>query len=98
VASATADVSAAGRHTATVTGFDVAGNSTEGYCDYLVSYVVTVENPTDGRKVKAGSPIQVRFSLTDALGERIPDGEAEELATSCSATVRFNDGARECAL
>lgn len=98
VASATADVSVAGGHTATVTGFDVAGNSAEGYCDYLVSYVVAIENPTDGRRVKAGSPIQVRFSLRDALGERIPDGEAEELATSCSATVRFDDGSRQCAL
>ena len=96
-ASAAVDVSAAGRHNALVTGYDLAGNSTAVSCDFLVRYVVTVDSPSVGRTFKAGSPIKTAFSVRDAAGALIAASEAQAMSTTCRATVRLDAGSRSCA-
>jgi hypothetical protein len=83
--SADAATSSAGAKTVSVTGFDVAGNSTTQSCNYTVAYNATqFSSPVDAgiRNVaKAGQPIPLKFRLTDANGDPVLD------LTSVTVTV-----------
>ena len=98
IVSAAADVSSAGRHSLSLTGYDLAGNETMTNCDYLVGYRFLGFFRPLGRAVyEAGVTIPLRFALANAPGERIPDGEAASLAASCGVRIGFAGGAHRCA-
>jgi Beta-lactamase enzyme family len=86
--SAPADVSSAGSKTVSLTGHDIAGNSTTVACPYLVSYnVLGFFSPLPKDMLSGGSTVPVKLALADAGGTRIPDAEAEALAAACAVTV-----------
>jgi hypothetical protein len=93
---APADVSSAGPKTASLTGHDVAGNSTTVACPYVVGYnVLGFFSPLPKDTLKGGSTVPVKLALADAGGAGIPDAEAEALATACAVTVEAG-GAPVC--
>ena len=92
-ASSPADVSSAGAKFVAVTGEDNAGNSTTVQCAYVVSYVfLGFFPPLHKDEANAGSTIPVKFALADANGVRIPDAEAQAIATACEARIFFTAG------
>jgi hypothetical protein len=46
---------------------------------------------------KGGATIPVKFALADGTGTRIPDAEAQAIASSCRAKVRLDSGTPGCA-
>ena len=96
--SAPADVSSAGRHSVSLTGWDLAGNEATTSCDYLVGYrFLGFFRPLGRAAYEAGATIPLRFALANASGVRIPDGEAAALAASCFVRITFAGGAHRCA-
>jgi hypothetical protein len=93
-----ANVSSAGAKTASLTGVDNAGNSTTVSCPYIVAYnVLGFFSPVPKAGFTAGSTIPVKFALANAAGTRIPNSEAQAIATSCRAKVQLDSGTPGCA-
>jgi len=65
--SAAADVSSAGRHSVSLTGWDLAGNEATATCDYLVGYrFLGFFRPVGRAAYEAGATIPLRFALANA--------------------------------
>ena len=94
--SAAAGTATVGNKTVSLTGQDVAGNTTTASCPYRVKFrFLGFSSPKPGSRHGAGSSIQVRFRLGDASGARLPDGEAQTLVTPiCRAAITL-DGVRQ---
>jgi uncharacterized protein (DUF2345 family) len=97
--SASADVSSVGWKSASLTGFDRAGNSRSVSCGYVVGYAVGLDSSFPRRPpgVNAGAAVPVRFALTDAAGAPIADSAAQALAAACAVRIRLDGGAPGCA-
>jgi len=94
--SAPADVSSAGPKTVSLTGHDVAGNSTGVACPYVVGYnVLGFFSPLPKDTLNGGSTVPVKLALANAGGAPIPDAEAAALAAACGVTVEAG-GAPVC--
>jgi uncharacterized repeat protein (TIGR01451 family) len=81
-----------------------AVTSTEGGTGNTASASITVGynvvgffSPLPKDSYKAGATIPVKFALADAAGTRIPDDDAQAIASSCRAKVRLDSGAPGCA-
>jgi uncharacterized repeat protein (TIGR01451 family) len=81
-----------------------AVSSTEGGNGNTTSANVTVGynvlgffSPLPKDTYNAGATIPVKFALADVNGARIPDAEAQAIASSCRAKVRLDSGAPGCA-
>jgi len=95
---AAADVSSAGGKSLALMGSDLAGNPTTVSCAYIVAYnLLGPFSPFPLPRYQAGATIALRFALADASGARIPDAEAQALASACKVTVRFDAGTPACA-
>jgi len=88
--SAAANTSSAGAHSATVTGFDQAGNETNANCPYVVTHVFPgFLAPIDASAVnvaKAGQTVPVVWKLADANGAPIADPASFVSVTSTTST------------
>jgi hypothetical protein len=92
-----ADVSAAGRRSATLSGFDNAGNSADAGCDYLVRYQMLGVEALDGTSWRRGRRIEFTVLLADADGDPISDAAAQAVARACNLTAELDDLGPRCA-
>ena len=72
-------------------GNAASANLTVGY------NVLGFFSPLPKDTYKAGATIPVKFALAGAAGTRIPDAEAQAIASSCSAKVKLDSGSPGCA-
>jgi hypothetical protein len=72
-------------------GNTASANLTVGY------NVLGFFSPLPKDTYKAGATIPVKFALADAAGARLPDAEAQAIASTCSAKVRLDSGSPGCA-
>jgi hypothetical protein len=74
------------------------GNGNTASANVTVGYnVLGFFSPLPKDSYKAGATIPVKFALGDVNGTRIPDAEAQAIASSCRAKVRLDNGAPGCA-
>jgi hypothetical protein len=92
-----ADTSTLGAHSASLTGADVAGNTTTVSCPYVVGLRFLGFLPPFRESIKVGQNIVARFALGGAAGAPIADDLAQTLASSCAVRVTFADSA-DCAM
>lgn len=71
------DTATVGEKTFTVTALDLAGNQEAKTINYYVRYIYTSLSPAEGKKILKGRPFLVRFRLTDAQGNSVPDAVAK---------------------
>ncbi|HET9944848.1 MAG TPA: PxKF domain-containing protein [Actinomycetes bacterium] len=91
--SAAVSTDSAGVFVAHPTASDDAGNETVANCSYTVGYERSAFlSPLPSTKVKRGSTVPVKFRLLDADGNRLPDADAQAVATACQATITYTGG------
>ena len=98
-ATAAADTSRVGTFTATVSGYDLAGNATTVPCPYAVTYrfvglAAPVDNLPTVNAAKAGQTIPVKWQVTDFHGVGVADQTSFVSVTTssgaCSAAAPFD--------
>jgi hypothetical protein len=93
VAANNVDTSTVGVHSVSLTGYDVADNTTSVSCAYTVAYnFVGFDRPVDNgtvlNVVKAGQAVPLKFRLVDANNEPVLTGVSASVSVSslaCSA-------------
>lgn len=76
------DVSTPGVKSKSLTGQDLAGNSTSIACPYIVKFnFLGFQEPIPQSSYKAGSTIPVKFALGNAAGAKVSDAAAQALIT-----------------
>jgi len=87
------DVASPGVKTKSLTGSDVAGNTTTVSCNYVVSFAfLGFEEPIPQTSYQRGSRIPVKFRLGDASGTPISDTSAAGLLSPVCLVVITLDG------
>jgi hypothetical protein len=80
------------------TATDSSGNTSTATFTVTVQYnFLGFLSPIPQSSFKAGSTIPVKFALANAAGTKIPDLDAQALASQCKVKVSFNGGAKNCA-
>jgi hypothetical protein len=88
-----ANVASAGVKSASLTGFDLAGNQRTVSCSYVVRFGFPgFQSPAASTSYKAGSSIPIKFALTNAAGATISDASAQALANACGVRISFTGG------
>jgi hypothetical protein len=94
-----ADASTAGVKSASVTGTDLAGNSTTVSCPFVVAYgFLGFQSPIPKSSYQRGATIPVKFKLGNASGTAISDAAAGALLSpACLVRITLDGVDRGCA-
>jgi hypothetical protein len=94
-----ADVATAGARSVSLTGADVAGNTTAVSCTYVVAYRFGgLLEPIPQSSYKRGSTIPIKFRLTNASAVPITDAAALALlAPPCNVRITVDGSVAGCA-
>jgi alpha-tubulin suppressor-like RCC1 family protein len=87
-----ADTSAVGKIDVVCQATDQAGNVGSGSGSFVVKYKILSFGAVGGPSFPRGSTIPITMALADGSSMKIPDTEAQGVASSCAATISFTGG------